>query len=273
VQAQSDRRASVSWRVNAERIVLLGWGRAILLQLAHPLIAAGVFDHSSFRASPWSAVSRLRQTVQAMLRLTFGTEAEHARTLEGIRAIHRRVNGRLPETVGPWPAGTRYSAEDPALVLWVHATLIDSIVRAHELLVAPLSEADRDAYCREAAPVAVALLARPEEVPQSWAGMRDYVDGMYASGRLAIGPQARELAEAVLAPTGTWPLAPATWVNRIVTEGLLPPDLRSQYRMTWPPHRDRQCALLLRGLRGARHALPDAMALWPEARRQSPGRL
>ena len=273
MQAQSDRRGSVSWRVNAERIVLLGWGRAILLQLAHPLIAAGVFDHSSFRASPWSAVSRLRQTVQAMLRLTFGTEAEHARTLEGIRAIHRRVNGHLPETVGPWPAGTRYSAEDPALVLWVHATLIDSIVRAHELLVAPLSEADRDAYCREAAPVAVALLARPEEVPQSWAGMRDYVDGMYASGHLAIGPQARELAEAVLAPTGTWPLAPATWVNRIVTEGLLPPDLRSQYRMTWPPHRERQFALLIRGLRGARRALPDALALWPEARRQPPGGL
>jgi uncharacterized protein (DUF2236 family) len=272
VQAQPDRCPSVSWRVNAERIVLLGWGRAILLQLAHPLIAAGVFDHSSFRASPWSAVSRLRQTVQAMLRLTFGTETEYARTLDGIRAIHRRVNGTLPTAAGPWPAGTRYSAEDPALVLWVHATLVDSIVRTHELLVAPLGEADRDAYCREAAPVAVALRARPEEVPQSWDGMRHYVDGMYVSGRLAIGPQARELADAVLAPKGTWPLAPATWINRIVTEGLLPPDVRSQYRMAWPPRRDRQFARLLRGLRGARHALPDALALWPEARRRPPGR-
>jgi len=150
---------SITWRINAERIVLLGWARAILLQLAHPLVAAGVFDHSGFRGTPYAAASRLYHTVHAMLSLTFGDEAARQRTIDGIRAIHRRVNGILPEAVGPYEAGTRYSAEDPSLVLWVHATLIESVLMVYEKLVAPLTEAERDEYCQEAFPIALALAA------------------------------------------------------------------------------------------------------------------
>src|SRR5689334_8440880 len=112
----SDPIFSVARRVNAERLVVLGWSRAILLQLAHPLIAAGVYEHSTFRASPVAALSRLHHTVGAMLALTFRDEAERARALDGVRAIHARVNGTLKEPVGRFPAGTRYSAEDPELV-------------------------------------------------------------------------------------------------------------------------------------------------------------
>ena len=117
----------VAHRVNAERVVLLGWGRAILLQLAHPLVAAGVHDHSSVRATPWAAATRLHTTVRAMLALTFGTDAERQHALYGIQQIHRRVRGHLPTAVGAWAAGTAYSAEDPALVLWVHLTLLESV--------------------------------------------------------------------------------------------------------------------------------------------------
>jgi uncharacterized protein (DUF2236 family) len=76
-QPRREGSAIVAQRLNAERLVLLGWTRAILLQLAHPLIAAGVYDHSSFRATPWAAVSRLHATVRAMLALSFGTDAAH----------------------------------------------------------------------------------------------------------------------------------------------------------------------------------------------------
>src|SRR5688572_4623560 len=78
-------RLDIAHRVNAERVVLLGWGRAILMQLAHPLVAAGVYEHSSFRATPWAAASRLHATVRAMLALTFGTDAEREHALHGIR--------------------------------------------------------------------------------------------------------------------------------------------------------------------------------------------
>lgn len=258
---------SITWRVNAERIVLLGWARAILLQLAHPLVAAGVFDHSGFRGTPYAAASRLYHTVHAMLSLTFGDEAARQRTIEGIRAIHRRVNGVLPESTGPYPAGTRYSAEDPTLVLWVHATLIESVLMVYEQLVAPLSTAEKDEYCSEAFPIAVALAAREEEVPKTWSELCCYLERAYAANTIAVGTQGRALARAVLSPSGGWLVAPATWINRTITIGLLPPRVREQYGMTWTTGRDRTVARLLSFMRTTRRLLPRAVALWPEARR------
>src|SRR5687767_1963386 len=246
--------------------MLLGWTRAILMQLSHPLIAAGVYDHSSFRANPRTAASRLRHTVQAMLALTFGDEHEQSRAYDGIRAIHRRVNGRLPVATGRFAAGTPYSAEDPDLVLWVHATLLESIPLVYERLVAPLSVAERDAYCVEAAPVAVALGAREAEVPRSWAAVRQYIDATYAGGSIAVSPQARELSRALLAPRFAAVLAPAAWVNRLFALGDLPPFLRDQYGFTWTPRDERAFARIAALIRGVRSGAPEIVALWSQAR-------
>jgi uncharacterized protein (DUF2236 family) len=260
-------RNSITWRVNAERIVLLGWARAILLQLAHPLVAAGVFDHSGFRGTPYAAASRLYHTVHAMLSLTFGEEVARQKTLDAIRAIHRRVNGVLPESTGRYPSGTRYSAEDPDLVLWVHATLIESVVLVYERLVAPLTTAERDEYCAEAFPIAVALAARENEVPRTWADLHAYLECMYTSNAITVGTQGRELARAVLSPSGGWLVAPATWINRMITIGLLPSVVREHYAMTWTARHERTVARLVASLRLMRRLLPDAIALWPDARR------
>ena len=252
---------------NAERIVLLGWGRAILLQLAHPLIAAGVHDHSGFRSTTWAAITRLYHTVHAMLALTFGADDEREHALGGIRQIHKRVHGQLKSTVGRFPLGASYSAEDPDLVLWVHATLLESVPLAYERLVGPLTIVERDAYCAEAAPLAVALLARSHDVPHTWAEARAYLDRMYASGDLVVSEQAQELAHAVLSPSAAaWIAAPATWANRIVTLGLLPPQIRGQYRVGWTRGNERAFNLLVPVLRSLRRVMPDAIALWPEAR-------
>ena len=186
---------------------------------------------------------------------------------EAIRAIHRRVNGVLPESTGSYPAGTRYSAEDPALVLWVHATLIESVLLIYEQLVAPLTAAERDDYCAEAFPIAVALAAREEEVPRTWNDVRCYLERMYASNTIAVGAQGRELAEAVLSPSGGWLVAPATWINRMITVSLLPSQVREKYGMRWTPRQDRIVARLVAFLRTTRRVLPDAIALWPESRR------
>jgi len=262
----------ISQRVNAERIVLLGWGRAILLQLAHPLIAAGVYDHSGFRSTTWAAVSRLYHTVHAMLALTFGTDAERERALDGIRQIHRRVNGELKTTTRRFPEGTPYSAEDPDLVLWVHGTLLESVLLAYEKLVGPLTTAERDAYCAEAAPIAVALLARSHDVPRTWADAQVYLDRMYASGDLDVTEQARTLARAVLSPPAAakWIAGPATWTNRIVTLGLLPALIRRQYRFGWTRGNQRAFDLLVPSLRTMRRVMPRGITLWPEARVVTP---
>ncbi|HZD54280.1 MAG TPA: oxygenase MpaB family protein, partial [Woeseiaceae bacterium] len=260
-------RLTVTHRINAERLVLLGWSRAILLQFAHPLIAAGIAEHSGFRDKPMAAVQRLRHTVRAMLALTFGEDTDRELALERIRAIHRRVHGRLSADIGPFPAGTPYSAEDPELVLWVHATLVESVPMFYEMLIAPLTPAERDRYYAEAAPVAVALNARPNDVPCSWPALRAYLDRMHASGRITVSPQARELAAAILSPPFGPLGTPGTAMNRLLTLGTLPRSVRSQYGFEWTRRDEHALELTLRGLRTSRRALPDRLAKWGPARR------
>lgn len=257
----------VAQRINAERLVLLGWSRAILLQMAHPLVAAGVVDHSHFRSGARVAVARLRGTIRSMLSLGFGDSADAARSIAAIRAIHTRVNGTLRTPTGAFPAGTRYSAEDPALVLWVHATYLESVLIVYERLVSAVPLADRDAYCDEAAGTAIALGARPEDVPRSWVALERYLEAEYASGRIAVGPDARLISDAVLFPPLSLVTGPFAWINRLITLGLLPPALRAQYRYRWDQVRDRQLARTFAALRAMRRVLPRAIAWWPKARR------
>jgi uncharacterized protein (DUF2236 family) len=267
---------TISHRINAERIVLLGWARAILLQLAHPLVAAGVADHSSFRDGGLAAARRLHLTVKAMLGLTFGDAPGRAAALDGILTIHRRVHGHIPAAAGRFAAGTPYSAEDPDLVLWVHATLLDSIPPIYDRVVQPVTVLERDAYCAEAAVVAIDLGAREREVPRTWNALRAYLDRMYASGSIAVSAQARALASAVLAPPFAPFVAPAAWINRLVTVGMLPERIRAEYGFRWTAADERACASATALIRGIRRVMPAAIALWPEAKHVSssgtPGR-
>jgi len=256
----------VSQRVNAERVMLLAWPRAILLQIAHPLVAAGVAEHSSFADGGFTAVHRLWQTVQAMLALTFGDKDEQADAIDGIMAIHYRVRGTLRETVGPFPAGTPYSAEQPELVLWVHVTLLDSMLLAHDALLAPLSLAERDAYCTESAWVAVALGARIEDVPTTWAAAQAYLQRMLASGVLAVGTDGRAVGKAVLSPPLGPLAAPLTAVVAFVTRAWLPESIRREYGLSWSERDARRLPRVLKAFRAVRRVLPDRAAQWSQSR-------
>jgi uncharacterized protein (DUF2236 family) len=234
--------------------------------LAHPLIAAGVYDHSSFRATPLAAASRLHSTIRAMLALSFGSDAEREHALHGIRTIHTRVNGRLPQTVGRFPAGTPYSAEDPTLVLWVHLTLLESIPLTYERFIAPITAAERDAYCAESAWVATALGARPADVPVTWAHAAEQLAQMYRSGFLAVGDQARELSVAVLTPQVGRLIPPVASWNRLVSIGMLPEAIRQEYSLQWSADDEHRFERTVRRIQTLRRRLPDFIALWPEAR-------
>ena len=254
---------TVSRRVNAERLVLLGWSRAILLQLSHPLVAAGVAAHSSFGSGPVAAATRLHHTVRAMLDLTFGDEAARARVLATIHAIHNRVHGALARAVGPFPQGTPYSANDPDLLLWVHVTLLDSVMLAHETFVRPLEPSERDAYCVEAAPVAIDLGASAAAVPRTWQALTDYMAVVQRSGVLVVSDEARHVAGAVLAPPMSAAIWPIAWLNRRFTIGSLPKELRLQYGFDDRiGHVDRAA----RVIRGARRVMPRALAVWGASR-------
>jgi uncharacterized protein (DUF2236 family) len=256
----------IALRVNAERLALLGWSRAILLQMAHPLIAAGVAEHSSFRATPLAAVSRLRETVRAMLALTFGDPIAHGHAIARIKAIHTRVHGELREAVGVYPAGARYSAEDPALLLWVHATLIESVVLVYEQLVGPLSAANViSTWSRP--PTSRSRLGRlTRTCREHGPALEAYLAQEYGSGRISVGTDARMVVDVVLFPPLSAISGPFAFVNRVVTLGLLPPFVRDQYHYAWTSGRESQFKRVTGAIRGLRRVHRMRLALWPEAR-------
>jgi uncharacterized protein (DUF2236 family) len=253
-------------RVSSERVVLLGWSRAILMQLAHPLIAAGVIEHSEFRGGAVAAAVRLHHTVKAMLHLVFGNSLQRHEALERIRAIHRRVHGTLPEPVGRFPAGTRYSAEDPALLLWVHATLVDSTAEAYLRLVGSLSASELDAVCHESIPTLVDLGGDASSAPATWPALREYMRSIEQDGILALTPTARDLAHAVLSPRAGGLPIPFTGLSRLVTIGLLPPRFRDLYGFAWDSRREKRFARALHVIAAARRASPQTLSQWPQAR-------
>jgi len=257
----------VTRQINGERLVLFGWTRAILLQIGHPLIAAGVAQHSTFRVGPLAPLFRLHSTVRAMRAITFGDRQAQRIALSGIDAIHHRVHGELSEAVGPYPKGTRYSATDPSLLLWVHATLLESVVITYELLVGPLAPAEKDACCAESAWSAIELGADAASVPHTWLALERYLAAEHESGRVVVGPEARALAATLLSPPGGWIAWPAIAMNRTLTIGLLPDRLRKGYGWCWSAADERRFRRLVGGLAWMRRWLPARLAWWPERRR------
>jgi len=246
--------------------MLAGWGRAILLQIAHPLVAQGVADHSGFARDRRGRVRRLERTVRAMLALTFGTAEEAADAAAGINKIHDRVNGRLREGAGAFAAGTGYSAHDPALLAWVHATLVDTFLLTYERFVAPLSPAERDRYCREAGGVAPLLGIPPDALPRNTDELTAYMERMLSSGEIVVTGTARSLAREVLSPGLPWPARPLLALARLTTVGLLPPPIREAYGLEWSPRRERALHLLSAAARQSLPFLPPLMRHWPAAR-------
>ena len=253
---------SITWKINREIIVVAGWGRAILLQLAHPAVAAGVHHHSSFRGSLRSSFGRLHSTVGAMLSLTFGDTDEMINAAAGINAIHDRVRGR----VGGAGAGAEYSAHDPDLQRWVHATLLESIPLTYERLVGPLTIRERDRYCVEAS-VMEPLLGMPAGwLPRDSAHLDGYMREMLAGGRLVVNDTSRALARAVLYPP-RWYLAwPAFRAMQLLTIGSLPPSMRQAYGFEWRARDERALARWTTVLRTAMRLLPAVAREWPAAR-------
>ena len=256
---------SITWKVNREMVVVAGWGRAILLQLAHPAVAAGVHQHSSFRGSLRSSIWRLHATVGAMLSLTFGDTEEMIAAAARINTIHDRVRGRVPEGTGE-----AYSAHDPDLQRWVHATLLESIPITYELLVGPLTLRERDLYCTEAA-IMEPLLGMPAGwLPRSSAQLDAYMREMLASGRLVVTDTSRSVARAVLYPPKWYVAWPAFRAVQLLTIGSLPPPIREAYGFQWRARDVRAFARWTAGLRTSRRLLPRLAREWPMARRRSP---
>jgi uncharacterized protein (DUF2236 family) len=257
---------SISWKVNREIVVVSGWGRAILLQLAHPLVAAGVDEHSTFRGSLTASFGRLWSTVGAMLSLTFGDEEEAISAAAGINAIHDRVSGRLGAPAGVFPSGEPYSAHDAELLRWVHATVVGSSLLTYELLVGPLTPEERERYCVEAAVMEPLLDIPAGLLPRSTMELDTYVRDSLGSGRIAVTDRSRALARSVLFPPRWRLLWPAFRPVQLITTGLLPPAVRQAYGLEWTQHEARALARWTTALKLLRRLMPAFVREWPASR-------
>jgi uncharacterized protein (DUF2236 family) len=139
---------SATWRVAREPLFILCAGRALLMQLAHPLIAQAVADHSDLERDP---LGRLVRTGRWLIAVMFGTRAEAIAAIREVNVLHRRVRGTLAADNASrgFDADTPYVASDPALARWVHATIVQSMLVMHDTFVGGLTMADRDALVRE----------------------------------------------------------------------------------------------------------------------------
>lgn len=186
---------SVAWRVHADASMLVGGLRALLYQTTHPAAMAGVADHSDYRRDP---LGRLQRTGAYIGVTTYAGTAEARRMVETVRAIHDRVEGTTPD-------GRPYRANDPHLPGWVHATEVDSFLRAYQRYGgAPLEPAEADRYVAEMA--VVGELLGVVEAPTDRASLVETL-GAYHD-ELAVGDQARDAVRFLLRP----PFPPAARV-------------------------------------------------------------
>jgi uncharacterized protein (DUF2236 family) len=262
---------SEAWRLDREAMLLLGAGpRALLLQIAHPLVAAGVADHSNFREDPWR---RLDGTLRSYLTIVYGSTRAARTEIRRLNELHRGITG------------PGYTARDPELSLWVHATLIESTLAAYDAWLEPLSRDRRARFYEETKPLGRAFGITDALLPADLDAFDAYYAGMLDSdGPVHPSPVARELARSILRP----PLAPlaklapagldqavrplleripvATYAWTLwPSVGLLPATLREEYGFAWGPGRQAVSTWLVAGWQAWRPLIPAGWRWMPQA--------
>jgi uncharacterized protein (DUF2236 family) len=223
---------SVAWKLGGDLGVFIGGGRAALLQLAHPMVAHAIDEHSKTRTD---VVGRFQRTFRNVFAMVFGDLDDALIAARRVHAIHERITGTFADAIGGWPAGTAYHANDADALRWVHATLADTTVLVRERLDGPLPVAIKDRYMVELNRFA-ALFGIPKALlPDGWAAHARYMADMLASDRLAVTPSAREMGQ-FLFGRGLGPSQPSLGrVGEAVSATLLPPALARAFGLRASP--------------------------------------
>jgi uncharacterized protein (DUF2236 family) len=239
---------SITRRVNRENILLLGGGRALLMQLAHPKVAAGVDEHSDFRTHP---IRRLRRTIRMTMAIVFGDRDTALAAARGVNQVHAKVQG----------AG--YRALDPDLLLWVYATLADTALVTYEAFVQPLLSRERDEFHQEFKLLGELLGIPRDRFPNTVRDFDVYLEQMVSDGPVRVDARARELAGQVMRPPSRVLPGPAMIPLNLITTGLLTPALREQYGLRWGPRQQRAYGFALRVVPRVIALTPPLLRAWP----------
>lgn len=244
----------IARKVDREIFVLLGGTAALLMQVAHPLVAAGVDRHSDFRSHP---LARLMRTLDTSLAIVFGDEEAVGRAIARINRIHSGVHGTSS-------GGRPYDARDPRLLLWVQTTLVLTALRLYELVVGRLPEEERERFWEEMKPIGEALGIAPRLMPATLSDLVAFERGMLET-EVIPDAVARAVGRDVLRPIKWLPDA-GYWPSDALAAALLPPSLRSSFGLRYRTAE----RLFFRGVivtvRWLRKVAPDRFTVVPQAR-------
>ena len=262
-------RGGITWRIAGDARIFGASGYALLLQVSHPSIGAGVSQFSNFKEDPWG---RLLRTLDYTSSVVYGGPELAWEVGRRVREMHKRIKGVRPD-------GERYHALEPAPYAWVHATLADAIVRAHNLFCSPrLTAAESEEFWSEWRRMGRLVGVRDEDLPESWEGFIPYFD-QFVERELGDTEAAQDVLSSLFDPTAPplrgirhdtiwrvvrWPSTKAGW---LATLGMLPPVLRERLGVEWNRSRERRFRLMARAMRHARPLMP------PQARNFGPNYL
>jgi len=247
------------WRYGGDARLVGTGAYAILLQVGHPTVGAGVSEHSEFRADPWG---RLLRTLDYSYVMTYGTPEQAGEMGRRIREMHKHIKGVKPD-------GERYHALEPEAYAWVHATLAHSIVRGHELLGSPIPAGEIDDFYTQWRRGGRLIGVRERDLPETWEEFGEYFDRMVEE-RLERTAAVDEVLESLGEPTSpdlpwlpetAWRIArvPAAHQISLVTAGLLAPVLRERFGVSWSRRKERELRVLAAASRAATPLLPRGL--------------
>jgi uncharacterized protein (DUF2236 family) len=261
---------SVSWKINRESALFLGAGRAALLQLAHPWVAAALAEHSTLMARP---IARFHNTFRIVFTMIFGSLDQALAAARHLYALHTRIRGEMREDVASYRRGSHYEANEIGALRWVYATLVESAVLAHECALGPLALAEREQYYAESRTLAGLFGIPATALPESWDSFVAYNLEMHASDALGVSPGARAMAQSLLSGAGSW-IHPPYWYRTLTAEWM-PERFREEFGLEFGAAEQRAAGRARCWLPNIYRRLPPAMRFtgpWQEAQARLAGR-
>jgi uncharacterized protein (DUF2236 family) len=245
---------SLTWRIDREAVIFLGAGRALLLQLAHPWVAAAIAEHSRTFADP---IGRFHRTFDVVFTLVFGSLDQALAAAQHLHQRHTMIVGLLPEKIGLFDKGSLYRANEVSALRWVHATLVETALMAHDLILPALTVDERERYWAESRLFGALFGLARADLPADWASFVAYNEAMAQSDILSVSTAARDIAGQIFSGGRTW-LRPPRWYRALSLQ-MLPERLRMGFGFPFDARESRAAECALAWIRRVYPTLPTRL--------------
>ncbi|EKF73556.1 hypothetical protein A11A3_13043 [Alcanivorax hongdengensis A-11-3] len=237
----------------------LGAGRALLLQIAHPWVTAGIDQHSIVRDDP---LKRARNTFMYILTMVYGSMPQVMQAANEVRSMHEQVQGEMTTDAGAFAKGSEYRANEVNAMVWVNATLWDTLVRMYEKERGELSDAEKEQFYQESKLFAMLFGLPRSALPETWDDFEAYNKAMWHSDQLTVTDETLKLKNDLFDARSIWMIFPL-WAQKQITAANLPPNLREDFEMKYGWWQKFNNAWLMAGAKVTDFILPDSMMMNP----------